>query len=42
VGKYVRVGQATDENMIGRMPFACWISETVDTHSEYVILYAFP
>lgn len=26
----------------GRMRFACWITEATDTHSEYVILVAFP
>jgi hypothetical protein len=27
---------------IGRMRFACWIPKTTNTHSEYVILIAFP
>ena len=34
--------QATDDNIIRRMRFACWITATTDTHSEYVILVAFP
>jgi hypothetical protein len=28
--------------MIRRMHFACWITKATDTHSEYVILIAFP
>jgi len=27
---------------IWRMRIACWITQTTDTHSEYVILIAFP
>jgi hypothetical protein len=33
---------ATDENIIQRMRFACWISKATDTHLEYLILIAFP
>jgi hypothetical protein len=33
--------KATDENVIRRMRFACWITKATDTHSEYVILIAF-
>jgi hypothetical protein len=40
--KYGRVGQATDDNIIRRMRIACWITKATDTHSEYVILIAFP
>jgi hypothetical protein len=40
--KYVRVGQATDGNIIRRMRIACWITKVTDTHSEYVTLTAFP
>jgi hypothetical protein len=29
-------------NIIRRMRFACWITKATDTHSEYVILTAFP
>ena len=39
--KYGRAGQATDDNIIRRMRFACWITKATDTHSEYVILIAF-
>jgi hypothetical protein len=34
--------QATDDNIIRRIRFACWITKATDTHSEYVILIAFP
>jgi hypothetical protein len=34
--------QATDNNIIGRMRIACQITKATDTHSEYVILIAFP
>jgi hypothetical protein len=34
--------QATDDNIIRRMRFACWITKATDTQSEYVILIAFP
>ena len=40
--KYGTAGQATDDNIIRRMRFACWITKATDTHSEYVILIAFP
>ena len=40
--KYGKDGQATDDNIILRMRFACWITKVTDTHSEYVILIAFP
>jgi hypothetical protein len=40
--KYGRAGQATGDNIIRRMRFACWIAKATDTHSEYVILIAFP
>jgi hypothetical protein len=38
VEKYGRAGQATDDNIIRRMLFACWITKATDTHSEYEIL----
>jgi hypothetical protein len=37
VEKYGTAGQATDDNIIQRMRFACWITKATDTHSEYVI-----
>jgi hypothetical protein len=39
---YGRAGQATDDNIIRRMRFACRIIKATDTHSEYVIRTAFP
>jgi hypothetical protein len=42
VEKYGTARQATDDNKIRRMRFACWITKATDTHSEYVILTAFP
>jgi hypothetical protein len=35
-------GRATDNNTLGRTRFACWITKPTDTHSEYLILIAFP
>jgi hypothetical protein len=42
VEKYGTARQATNDNIIRRMRFACWITKATDTHSEYVILIAFP
>ena len=36
------VGEVTDDNIIQRMLFACWITKGRDTHSEHVILIVFP
>ena len=40
--KYGIVIQATHDDVIRRMRFACWISNATDTRSEYVILIVFP
>ena len=40
--EYGRAGEAARDNIIRRMGFACWITKVTDTHSEYVILVAFP
>jgi hypothetical protein len=40
VEKYCRAGLATDDDIIWRMHFACWVTEDTNTHSEYVILIA--
>ena len=40
--KYGTAGQATDDNIIRRMRFARWSMKATNTHSEYVILFAFP
>jgi hypothetical protein len=42
VEKYGTVGQATDDYIIRCMHFACLIAKFADTHSEYLILIAFP
>ena len=33
---------ATDNNIIWRTRFACWITKATNTHSEYVTLITFP
>jgi len=38
VQKYGTAGEATDDNIILRMRFACWVTKAIDTHSEYVAL----
>jgi len=40
--KYIPARQATDDNIIWRTRFVCWIPKATDTHSEFVILIAFP
>jgi hypothetical protein len=42
VVKYDKSGQATDEYIIMCIRFAYWITKTTDTHTEYVILTAYP
>jgi len=39
---YYKATEATDDNIIWRLQFACWISEVTNTHSEYVIVIIFP
>ena len=41
VEKYGTAGRATDDT-IRRMRFAYWINKATDTHSDYVIITAFP
>ena len=41
-GKYGTDRQATHDNQIQRMPFACWITKATHTCSEYVIFIVFP
>jgi hypothetical protein len=38
VEKYGTAKQATEENKIRRMRFACWMTKATDTHSDYVIV----
>ena len=40
--KYSRAGQATHNSIVRRMLISCWIPKATNTHSEYVILTAFP
>jgi hypothetical protein len=42
IEKYGRAGGSTDANIIRCMRFACWITKATNTHSERVILTAFP
>jgi hypothetical protein len=32
----------TDENIMRRMRFACWIPKATESHSEYITFIAFP
>jgi hypothetical protein len=41
VEKYGTARQATDDNIIRRMRFACRITEATGTHSEFVTLTVF-
>jgi hypothetical protein len=41
VDKYCTAGQSTYDNM-AHVRTACWIPKATETHSEYVILTAFP
>ena len=42
VEKYGMARQATNDNIVRLMCFACRIKQATNTHSEYVILVAFP
>jgi hypothetical protein len=42
VEKYCTAGQATDDNMIWRTLFACWITKATNMHWEYVVFIPFP
>jgi hypothetical protein len=35
--KYGRAGQATDDNMIHRMRFTCWVTKATNTQSRMLI-----
>ena len=41
VEEHCRAGQATDDNIIWRMRFACCITKATNTHSKYVIRIRF-
>jgi len=34
VGKYCRAGQATDDNVVGRMRSEFWITKATDTDTD--------
>jgi len=34
-----RSRQVTDDNMIWHMCISCWVTKSVDTHSEYVMYF---
>ena len=40
--KYGTARQATDDNIIGRMRFACWINKATGTLAQYVAFIGFP
>ena len=40
--KYSRARQAADDSIMRRMHPACWLPKATNTHSEYVLLIAFP
>jgi predicted nuclease of predicted toxin-antitoxin system len=42
VEKHGGAREATDDNIIWRMRFACLITKDTDIHSEYVLFIAFP
>jgi len=42
VEKECRAGPTTDDNITRCMRIACWIPKATNTHSEWVILIAFP
>jgi len=39
--KFGKARQSTNDNIIRRMCFACWIAKATETQSEYVIFIAF-
>ena len=42
VEKYGTAKEATDDNVTWRTRTTCWITKATETHSEYVLLTAFP
>jgi hypothetical protein len=42
VEKFCRIGEATDDSITRRLRLACWITKATNTHSEHVIVIAFP
>jgi len=42
VEKHGRPTHVADDNTLLRMRFACWVSKTTNTQSEYVVITALP
>jgi hypothetical protein len=40
-GNYSTAREATDDNTIRYMRFACWVIKATDIHAEYVIIIVF-
>jgi hypothetical protein len=40
--KHGTARQATDNNTLRRMRFACWVTKSTHTHLEYLILRGIP
>ena len=40
--EYGTAGQATDDNTLCRMRFACWITKAKERHSQYITFIAIP
>jgi len=40
MNEYGRARQATDDNLIRRMRFVCWLNKATDTHLGYAIIIA--
>jgi hypothetical protein len=42
VGKYCTARQSADDNIMWNIHTVCWTTKATNTHSEYIILTAFP
>jgi len=42
VEKYGKTVEATDDDIIWRTRFACWLPKATDAHSEHVVRIALP
>ena len=41
-GQCCRDGEATGDSIMRHIRFACWATKATETHSEYILLMAFP
>ena len=41
VKKYGTAGEATDDKIVWRMRFACWITMATNTHSKFSVITVF-